>query len=61
MTFDEYAKVASETDYENKEPLDSIHFMSIVLGVVGEAGEIAEKFKKIYRDKDGVISNEKRI
>jgi NTP pyrophosphatase (non-canonical NTP hydrolase) len=54
MNFDEYQKraltTASTTDDNFK---DIMHW---VLGVNGEAGEIAEKLKKIIRDKKGQIS-----
>ena len=58
MEFKEYQKIAGETDFEELQPLSSIKFISILLGVVGEAGEIAEKFKKIYRDRDAIITEE---
>lgn len=32
--------------------------ISQVFGLVGESGEMAEKFKKLIRDKDGKISSE---
>lgn len=59
MTLDEYQKqaltTASSTGDEFK---DLLHW---VLGVNGEAGELAEKFKKIIRDKQSLISDSDKI
>jgi NTP pyrophosphatase (non-canonical NTP hydrolase) len=38
----------------------SPQLMAQVLGLVGESGEVAEKIKKIVRDKGGVISSDDR-
>lgn len=61
MKISKYAKVALAT------LKDSHHYgevspalMAQVLGLVGESGEIAEKFKKILRDKKGKISQEEK-
>lgn len=68
MTFDEYQAQALTTDAANiaKDanfyPKASDPFnVDKVLGLVGEAGEVAEKYKKIIRDKEGVISEEDRL
>ena len=39
---------------------NTVAFVEKVLGLVGEAGETADKIKKILRDKDGVISGTDR-
>lgn len=55
MNFNEYQKLALTTAHTNGDSFkDLLHW---VLGVNGEAGEIAEKFKKIIRDKNGEISD----
>ena len=56
MTFEEYQKQALTTVISSdNEFKDLLHW---VLGVNGEAGELAEKVKKIIRDKNGVVSDE---
>lgn len=56
MTLDEYQKQALTTVLsEGDEFKDLLHW---VLGINGEAGEIAEKVKKIIRDKGGIVSDE---
>ncbi|MDQ3123375.1 MAG: nucleoside triphosphate pyrophosphohydrolase family protein [bacterium] len=48
MTFDEYQIAAIKTaNLKRKNEL-----FHLVLGLVGEAGEVAEKFKKLVRDKN---------
>ena len=60
MTFDEYQKAAlsTETDSAGERTIDSRAFYTKLLGLMGETGEIAEKFKKIYRDNDAKMSDE---
>lgn len=54
MTFSDYQKQALTTVLSTSDELkDTLHW---VLGINGEAGEVAEKVKKIIRDKNGVIS-----
>ena len=58
MGFDEYQEKIKEFDFFEPGKLSEVGFMEKVLGLVGEAGETADKVKKILRDKDGVISEE---
>src|ERR1017187_9061166 len=59
MTLNEYQNQALTTVITNGDKFkDTLHW---VLGINGEAGEVAEKVKKIIRDKDGKITeNDKR-
>lgn len=60
MTFDEYQAQAITTDSDKgiMKGLTDKGFLDKAFGLVGESGEFAEKLKKIYRDKDGLLSDE---
>ncbi len=62
MTFDEYQVKAESTNLTPAEApeLLSISFMDKLLGLVGESGELADKIKKILRDKQGQWTEEDR-
>ena len=61
MNFNDYQKKALSTDLgagkSNKYAHDPA-YVDKILSFVGEAGEVAEKYKKIIRDKGGVINKE---
>jgi NTP pyrophosphatase (non-canonical NTP hydrolase) len=57
MTFQEYQTESRKTAiYPDKDN----NFVYPTLGLAGEAGEVAEKIKKVIRDGNGVVSDEKR-
>ena len=61
MGFDEYQKMAAKYDLFDDFQVDNLAapaFSEKVLGLVGEAGETADKIKKIIRDKEGLASND---
>ena len=54
MNFNDYQKEAKKTLIYKKD--DKLQYLA--LGLTGEAGEVADKIKKIMRDKDGQINDE---
>lgn len=61
MNLDKYQKRAAEFDlFKTSVDLKAPGFLEKVLGLVGEAGEAADKIKKIIRDKGGYASDEDR-
>lgn len=59
MSLDKYQKRAAEFDlFETSVDLKAPGFLEKVLGLVGEAGEAADKVKKVIRDKGGYASEE---
>lgn len=63
MNFNDYQRgTATTAIYPGAGDPRSVEGLSYAtLGLVGEAGEIANKVKKILRDSGGVISNEHRV
>jgi NTP pyrophosphatase (non-canonical NTP hydrolase) len=61
MTFDDYQKKAITTDaYGGVGDVMSIAFINKVLGLAGEAGEVADKVKKLQRNSNGAVTDEDR-
>jgi len=62
MTLDEYqaAIVGFDTNKTQCYDLADGYYVDKILGLVGEAGELADKYKKIIRDKDSTIGESDR-
>ena len=61
MTLDEYQNATKATVFYLKPVAEQLGpdraFLYATLGLVGEAGEVADKVKKVIRDNGGVISD----
>lgn len=65
MRLNDYQKQATTTDTFGDQKVEDLlasdpAYTAKILGLVGEAGEVAEKYKKIIRDKKGKISSADR-
>ena len=56
MEVNDYQRMALETTIYPKEQ----QVIYPVLGLTGEAGEVADKVKKVLRDNDGAFTNERK-
>ena len=57
MDFKEYQKESRKTAIY---PQRDKNFIYPTLGLVGESGEVAEKIKKVIRDNEGVVDEERK-
>lgn len=61
-TFDEYSKKAISTLVSDHDLADiDAALIAQVFGLVGESGEVAEKFKKLIRDNGGKMSEQEKM
>lgn len=62
MDFNTYQKESRKTANYMNRPDANIGGVPVypVFGLVGEAGEFADKIKKVFRDNGGIIDEEKR-
>ncbi len=58
MNFKEYQEKSRKTAIY---PKAGENFIYPTLGLSGEAGEVAEKIKKVLRDENGIVSEDKKI
>lgn len=60
MNLKDYSTQAISTDTfgGTPQPIDSHAFLEKAFGLCGEAGEVAEKIKKLLRDKNGIATVE---
>lgn len=58
MELNEYAKKAEQTD--GGTTIGDKHYVYLTVGLAGEAGELANKVKKIFRDDGGEITEARR-
>ena len=59
--FDDYQEKIIKTDaYRHTGNVLHPAMLEKIMGLTGEAGEVSDKFKKIIRDKGGMISKEDR-
>ena len=54
----EYQKIASSTAVFEHDSVNELIYTT--LGLAGETGEVVEKIKKLYRNDNGIISDEKK-
>lgn len=58
MDFDEYEALARKTLVSQEDR--ALRLFDFGLGIAGEAGEVAEKLKKLIRDDHGELTEERR-
>lgn len=57
MNIKEYQEIIKKTAIYPKE----IGVMYCTMGLCGETGEVAEKVKKLYRDSNGIVTNDFKL